>query len=103
LPGTDPLPQVGYHPRAAEELEAAAQWYWDRSERAALAFRSELDRAVRLIAETPDRWPEYVSGTRRFLLRRFPFSIVYRQVQSDIQVIAVAHAKRRPGYWRDRA
>lgn len=62
----------------------------------------ELDRAVERIAEAPTRWPAHLHGTRRYLLRRFPFSLVYREVGPILTVVAVVHAKRRPGYWRDR-
>jgi hypothetical protein len=51
----------------------------ERNETAAEAFLAELDRAVELISESPMRWPNYLHGTRRFLLRRFPFGVVYRQ------------------------
>jgi toxin ParE1/3/4 len=43
-----------------------------------------------------------LDGTRRFVLRRFPFTIVYREAAQGIEVIAVAHAKRRTAYWRGR-
>jgi len=54
------------------------------------------------ILEAPERWPEHLQGTRRFLLHRFPFSIVYRLKGDVIEVVAIAHAKRRPGYWKRR-
>jgi hypothetical protein len=41
-------------------------------------------------------------SVRRFLLKRFPFAIVYEVVSSDIQILAVAHARRRPQYWKKR-
>jgi hypothetical protein len=63
---------------------------------------AEIDRAFSLIDESPERWPAYVGATRRFLLGKFPFSIVYRARAGSILVLAVAHAKRRPGYWRTR-
>jgi hypothetical protein len=47
------------------------------------------------------RWPTK-SGVRRYVMCRFPFLVVYRVVGSEIEVIAVAHARRRPGYWRSR-
>ncbi|MBI5166220.1 MAG: type II toxin-antitoxin system RelE/ParE family toxin [candidate division NC10 bacterium] len=97
-----PLPNVEFHPAAAEEVAAAVQWYRERSEEAARALVAELDRAVAMIAEAPERWARYVKGTRRFLLRRFPFAVVYRQRQDVVEVVAVAHARRRPGYWRQR-
>jgi toxin ParE1/3/4 len=41
-------------------------------------------------------------GSQRLILSRFPYSIVFRERLHDIQIIAVAHAKRRPGYWSNR-
>jgi plasmid stabilization system protein ParE len=93
---------VEVHPLAAGEAEAAERWYRERNETAAARFRRELDRAVELIAERPEAAPPYVTNTRRFLLRRFPFFVVYRVYSGHVQVVAVAHARRRPHYWRDR-
>jgi plasmid stabilization system protein ParE len=93
---------IEVHPLAAGEAEAAERWYRERNETAATRFRRELDRAVELIAERPDAAPPYVGNTRRFLLRRFPFFVVYRVHSGYVQIIAVAHARRRPHYWRER-
>ena len=93
---------VDVHPEAVTEAQAAFRWYRDRSETAAEAFLAELDRAIDLILEAPMRWPAYLHRTRRFLLRRFPFIVVYRQVGETIQVVAVAHGRRKPGYWKGR-
>jgi plasmid stabilization system protein ParE len=65
------------------------------------AFKS-LDRAVAEIAEHPARWPAYLHGTRRRLLRGFPYSLVYLVRDERVVVIACQHGRRRPGYWRDR-
>jgi plasmid stabilization system protein ParE len=94
--------EVEFHPRALEEARAAYQWYMARSTAAASAFLSEIDLALARIAEAPDRWPAYMRGTRRYLLRRFPYSVVFRETADKIQVIAVAHGRRRPGYWKNR-
>ena len=59
-------------------------------------------RAVELIAQAPRRWAPGLGGTRRFLLRCFPFALVYRELPSVIQVLPVAHSHRRPGYWKTR-
>ena len=93
---------VEVHPLAADEAEAAERWYRERNETAAARFRRELDRAVGLIAERPEAAPPYVANTRRFLLRRFPFFVVYRVFSQHVQVVAVVHARRRPRYWLDR-
>ncbi len=94
---------VEFHPDAVAEARAAFQWYRARNERAAELFLTELDLAVERIAENPERWPRYLQGTRRFVLRRFPFGVVYRQIGDSIQVVAVAHGRRKPGYWRKRS
>jgi plasmid stabilization system protein ParE len=94
---------VDFHPEAIAEALAAREWYSSRSGVAAAeAFDQELNRAIKLISEAPLRWPEYRFGTRRYLFRRFPYAVVYRIHSADIQVIAVAHARRRPGYWISR-
>jgi hypothetical protein len=61
-----------------------------------------MDHAVLRISEAPERWPKYDSLMRRFLLARFPFSVIYRIAEQVVEVIAVAHHKRAPGYWRPR-
>jgi plasmid stabilization system protein ParE len=93
---------VEFHEEAVEEARAAYMWYSEKSKVAAEAFLSELDRAVEEISEAPKRCPSYFHGTRRYLLRRFPFFVVYREVGGEIEVVAVAHGRRRPGYWKDR-
>lgn len=93
---------VQFHPEATTEARAAIQWYRERSASAAAAFLTELDRAVEKIAQSPELWPQYVRHTRRFLLRHFPFAIVYRETAETIEVIAMAHGRRKPGYWKNR-
>lgn len=93
---------VEVHPEAVLEAQAAYRWYRDRNTSAADAFLAELDRAVELISETPMRWPIYVHGTRHFRLRRFPFGVVYRFLGETVQIVAVAHGRRKPGYWKGR-
>lgn len=90
------------HPAAVEEAEAATDWYAQRSNRAAEMFLDELDAAIEQIAQNPRQYALSEFGTRRMPLRRFPFLIVYRDTATGIEVIAVAHGRRRPGYWKDR-
>jgi len=91
-----------YLDEAIEEAEAAAQWYADRSGSAATGFADEIDAAIAAIEQNPEAWPAYDHGTRHYLLRRYPFSMVYRVEATRILIVAVAHGHRRPGYWASR-
>lgn len=63
---------------------------------------SELDEAMDAIATRPLQHAAYHFGCRRYLMRQFPYVIVYRELETHIQVVAVAHGRRNPGYWKDR-
>jgi toxin ParE1/3/4 len=94
--------RVNLHPAAEEEMEAAFDWYWLRSERAAARFLQELSAMVERVRNSPHQFPQFDPKTRRAALHRFPFSLIFRETERGIQIIAVAHSKRRPGYWRNR-
>jgi len=91
-----------YHPEATAESREAIDWYWGRSPLAALDFADELKSALGRLQKSPQVCPSYLHGTRHSILHRFPFSVVFRERLQDIQIIAVAHASRRPGYWAKR-
>jgi len=62
-----------------------------------------MNRALAEIARAPQRWASGPYQTRRFLLRKFPFILIYRErAGGDIQIVAVAHTSRKPGYWKER-
>jgi toxin ParE1/3/4 len=98
-----PTDSVEFHEDATAEYDAAFDWYLERSPDAALKFDAEVDRALAHILQSPQRWTSGPYSTRRFLLRHFPFIVIYRQLASaQIQVVAIAHTSRRPGYWMGR-
>jgi len=92
---------------AEAELRAAIDWY--EQERAGLGdeFWSEVQHVLRLISEHPT-----IGGTiqrirvrgsaRRLPVRRFPYFVIYREGSEYLQIVAIAHQSRRPGYWRAR-
>jgi plasmid stabilization system protein ParE len=93
---------VEFHLEAALEYNSAFEWYLERSPIAAARFIVEIELALVTIGENPQRWPLGCSGTRKFILPNFPFSLVYRELPSKVQIVAVAHGKRRPDFWKDR-
>jgi plasmid stabilization system protein ParE len=90
------------HPLAWEDIDAADAWYFERSRDASDGFVVEVSLAIETICEAPQRWPKYLHGTRRFLLDRYPFSVIYLDQPDFVNVVAVAHHKRKPGYWKQR-
>jgi plasmid stabilization system protein ParE len=92
-----------FHPDAEAEAESAVDWYAERSKPAAEGFLDALEVAVQQIGDAPDRWARYLHGTRRYLMKRYPFIVIYREKSASIvEIVAIAHGHRRPGYWRDR-
>ena len=94
--------ELEYLEEALEEAEAAARWYAERSASAAAGFSEEIDTAESAIVDFQTAWPQFDHGTRRYLLRRYPFSVIYRIESTRILIVAVAHGHRRPGYWKSR-
>jgi hypothetical protein len=94
-----------FHPEAEAELFEALDFYDEldllQDTRLAVDLRNSIDAALDRVAESPQRFPPYLFGTRRYLLRRFPYSLVF-DVEPVVVVLAFAHVKRRPGYWKDR-
>lgn len=93
---------VSIHPAALDEAQAAIDWYRARSMRAAWRFLDELSSAIERISKEPAQFPVFDFGTRRCVLPRFPYLVIFREASSELEVLAVAHARRAPGYWRDR-
>lgn len=93
---------VAILPEAEAEIRGAFLWYAERSALASEAFRAEVFDAIDGLAHTADIWPAEDDNVRRYVLRRFPFIVHYELDGNDATVLAVAHQRRRPGYWRDR-
>lgn len=94
---------VRFHRLAIREYEETRDWYEGRREGLGESFTDEVDRAIARIAKSPTRWPVVFVKFRRVRLRRFPYYLYYHVVDaSRALVLAVAHARRRPGYWRRR-
>ncbi len=94
--------RIEFHPEAIGELEAAVAWYSERSQNAARGLIVAVDLAIGSIIETPDRFIKVDSRHQSCSVRRYPCQIVFRRERNHILVVAVAHSKRRVGFWRDR-
>lgn len=91
-----------FHPEAAIEFEEAVRYYKHRGRTLGDRFAAEARATVRRILETPERWRVLEGDVRRCLVRVFPYSVLYTIERDYVLIIAVAHGKREPGYWRHR-
>ena len=97
-----PRSEIPFHPGATQDYKEAYVWYFAHGIGLAAEFEREIDRGLRLIADNPPRWPRYDAERRRIIVRKFTYSIIYEIIHGRITVLAVAHARRRPYYWRGR-
>lgn len=91
--------------RANRELQDTVEWYAERSAEVAARFASEVRQTLAHIEQYPDTGG-FVPGVtdndiRQFPVHNFPYSVIFIRLRTHISVLAIAHNRRRPGYWRD--
>ena len=91
-----------FHPEAEQEFVAAVEWYEERSEGLGLDFATEIRQAISRAESMPLTWTEIAEDIRRVLVHRFPYGVLYSPSAHDIQIVAVMHLSRTPGYWQHR-
>jgi toxin ParE1/3/4 len=91
---------VVFHPDAEAELHAAVAWYEEQREGLGADLLAEVEKAIDRLQENPHLFPRHNElGIRKCLVRRFPYTIFYLELDEADWVAAVAHQRRRPGYW----
>lgn len=98
---------VSYHPEASGELRADVAWYEERGSGLGDRFEDEVDSVIDGLLEWPESgsvWPGWdsIPVVRSRPVPDFPYRLVYLLHADELVVVAIAHAKRKPGYWRDR-
>lgn len=94
---------ASWHEAARDELTESATFYERRIESLGERFLSEVEATVARILCAPLMPRCFENGCRRLLVHHFPFAVIYRVKGDEVQILAVAHAKRRPGYWKQRS
>ena len=93
---------VVFDPAARDELAEAVAYYDGQGAALGDEFLREVKRTVTRIRDFPEAWPMLSRRSRRCRVTRFPYGLVYQVTPSEIRVLAVAHLRRRPRYWRRR-
>lgn len=97
------MPELLFHPDTTEEIKSSFDWYQEQVKGLGYEFVQELDDAFNSIQSLPQTWPKMGQYHRRFILSRFPYSVIYKNVdEKTIYVVAIMHNHRKPGYWNDR-
>lgn len=91
-----------FHPLAEQELDKAVRYYEECCTGLGLEFAEEVYATIARIIAYPKAWTKLSMHTRRCLVNRFPFGIIFQIKGSELRVIAVANLNRKPGYWKRR-
>jgi toxin ParE1/3/4 len=97
--------QILIRPEAREDLSAASSWYADQAPGLGKRFLAAIREQLLQITATPDAFPLFHQGTRRALIKRFPYGLIYlvQPEQDRIVVLAILHCGRDPKLWRSRS
>jgi toxin ParE1/3/4 len=91
-----------FHSLAEKELLDAVSYYEEQETGLGLEYLGEVEHAVNFLMRYPEAGAKVKSSVRRLTLPKFPYSLLYRVLEEQIRVLAVAHHKRKPQYWVDR-
>ena len=89
-------------PEGFEDLNEALEFYLSKSPKIAHDFYSIIEYSLKTIQNAPKRWKIIENSFRSYVISRFPFKIIYFEEENEIIVIAIAHLKRNPDYWKTR-
>ncbi len=88
-----------FHAEAREELRQATEYYRNISKSLGQRFLSEVRQAIARVSENPLAWSPHIAETRRCVVGRFPYGLVYSIEDDHILFLAVINFWRKPGYW----
>ena len=91
-----------FHPLAEIELDESIRYYEDCEPGLGIELAEEVYSAIRRVSEYPEAWSPMSPNTRRCLVNRFPFGVIFQIKAGILRIIAVANLHRRPDYWKDR-
>jgi len=89
-------------PEADIEFRESAHYYESKAAGLGITFIAEVHRVAAVIASQPGLGSPGDDELRKFVLRRFPYNVIYAVERDEVVITAVAHHKRRPFYWGGR-
>jgi toxin ParE1/3/4 len=92
----------GFHPEARAEFKESALYYEPQQEGLGRRFTQAIRETIDRIRRRPLQYREIEPGIRKSRAPHFPYGVIYRLRESTVEILAVMHLRRKPGYWRDR-
>ena len=94
------MPRVVFGPEARREAHEAREWYESKAKGLGLEFARAVDAICSSIKRFPEAYPVVTRQYRQAVLRRFPYSIIYEIMDSEIIVLRCFHHRRDPAVWQ---
>ncbi|MBU1218790.1 type II toxin-antitoxin system RelE/ParE family toxin [Myxococcota bacterium] len=91
-----------FHPSAEQELNEGVDYYNQAQDGLGLQFTKEVYNSIQNILSFPYGWTPLSENTRRCLVNRFPFGVIYQIEDDQIIIIAVMQLNKKPEFWKDR-
>ena len=93
---------VRFNPEAVSELNAAVDYYEENEAGLGIEFVMEIQKGIEMILKYPDSWQQISFSSRRYLVKRFPFGIIYLCYDGTLYIVAIMNLNREPNYWKKR-
>ena len=94
--------RINYTPDAVSELLSISRYYEEKQLGLGSDFNEKLDSLIANCRDNPEMGRVIDGQVRYLVMKKFPYNIIYRLTPDEITIIAAAHQKRFPGYWRGR-
>ena len=94
--------KINFTTLAQQEYQEAVFYFDDQSPDLADQFIEEIEEAVQLILSFPNAWGKAGDKQRKYILKRFPYIILYKLYEDHVIISAIAHQHRNPSYWIER-
>ena len=92
-----------FHPEAEKEFLEAINYYNECQNNLGVEFAKEIYKSIKNILLFSHAWPPFTLNTRRCIINRFPFGVIYQATKKGIYIIAIMQLNRKPTYWKSRS
>jgi plasmid stabilization system protein ParE len=96
------MSRIVFHPEAENELIESAVWYEARQPGLGKRFLAAVESSLIKIQNNPGIFQQLESENRRCMVQHFPYGVIFRERNMKIEIIAIMHLHRKPGYWVER-